>query len=207
MTIFYFRFQSGLWISLLIATSLSGCGGFGGDLLENRQQITIDSDPQNAAIYAEGVKIGMTPLAIKPAEVFQARFTSGGGDSDGIVAYRYVGTLSVKKPGCKPYSTQVNDNILSKDIHVKLECDPNYRSVEVQPAAPAPAPAAAPPAAAPPAAPAPAAAPPPSPPERTPVQPTGSAEERLLQIESLHQKGLLSEEEYRTLRQRVLDTL
>jgi hypothetical protein len=194
MTIFHVRFHGGLWISLLIATSLSGCSGFGGDLLENRQQITIDSEPQAASVYAEGVEIGMTPLAITPGEVFQARFTSGSGDSDGIVVYRYVGTLSVKKPGCKPYSTQVNDNILSKDIYVKLECDPNYRPAEVQPASPAHASTS------------PAASAPETPESRS-IQPTGNAEERLQRIESLYKKGLLSEEEYRTLRQRVLDTL
>jgi hypothetical protein len=184
-----------LWITLPIAVSLSACSGFGGDLLENRLQITIDSDPQNASVYAEAVEIGMTPLAIKPSEVFQARFTSGGGDSDGIVAYRYVGTLSIRKPGCKPWSTQVNDNILSKDIHVQLECDPDYMPAEVQPSAPRVSVTT------------PAAKPASTHGEIIPANPAGSAEERLLQIESLHQKGLLSEEEYRTLRQRVLDTL
>ena len=184
-----------LWINLPIAASLSACSGFGGDLLENRLQITIDSDPQNASVYAEAVEIGMTPLAIKPSEVFQARFTSGGGDSDGMVAYRYVGTLSVRKPGCKPWSTQVNDNILSKDIHVRLDCDPDYQPAGVKPAAPASAPTPPP------------AASGPATPESRPVQPGGTAEERLRRIESLYIKGLLSDEEYRALRQRVLDTL
>jgi hypothetical protein len=136
----------------------------------------------------------MTPLVIKPNEVFQARFTTGGSDADGIFVYRYVGTLAVKKPGCKPYTTQVNDNILSRDIHVKLECDPDYRPVEAQPVAPAPAAV-------------PSAAPAPTPTERKAVQPIGSAEERLQRIENLYKKGLLRDEEYRTLRQRILDTL
>jgi hypothetical protein len=34
-----------------------------------------------------------------------------------------------------------------------------------------------------------------------------SAEQRLLRIESLHEKGLVSDEEYQRLRKRVLDTL
>ncbi|MDH3527720.1 MAG: hypothetical protein OEM43_09505 [Gammaproteobacteria bacterium] len=195
MTIFHFRFHGGLWVTLLIATSLSGCGGFGGDLLENRQQITIDSDPQAASVYAEGVEIGKTPLVIRPNEVFQARFTGGDAQTGGLFVYRYVGSLSIKNPGCEPYSTQVNDNILSKDIHVQLECDPDYKPAEAQPSAP-PVSVTTP-----------AAKPASIQGEIVPAKPAGSAEERLLQIESLRQKGLLSEEEYRTLRQRVLDTL
>ena len=182
------------WGGSLIALALSGCSGFGGNLLENRQQITIDSDPQRATVFAEGVNIGMTPLVIKPNEVFQARFTGGDTETGGLFVYRYVGTLAVKKPGCKPYITQVNDNILSRDIHVKLECDPDYQAVEAQPTVPQPA-------AVPSAEPAPSSAGPKA------VQPTGSAEERLQRIENLYNKGLLRDGEYRTLRQRVLDTL
>lgn len=186
---------------LLAMTTLSGCSGFGGDLVESRQQINITSDPDDATVLAEGMEIGKTPLAIRPGDVFQARFTSGSPE-DGIFSFRYAGTLALKKPGCEPYSTQVNDNILSKDIHVRLECDPDYQPSVAQPAAPAPATSApAQPAATVPVKPAAA------PSESLPTQPTGSAEERLLRIESLHQKGLLSDEEYRTLRQRVLDTL
>ncbi len=196
MTPIQYRLHGRFWSSLLLAASLGGCGGFGGDLLDDRQQITIDSDPQNASVFAEGVEIGTTPLEIRPNEVFHARFTSGSRAEDGIITFRYVGTLSIKKPGCEPYTTQVNDNILSKDIQVTLVCDPNYRPVEAQPAIPTPA-------AGPPAAPAPA----PAPQETRQVQPAGSAEERLLRIESLHRKGLLSDEEYQSLRQRILDTL
>jgi hypothetical protein len=189
-----YRLHVSFWGSLLIVATLVGCSGYGGGLLESRQQITIDSAPQNASVYAEGVEIGMTPLVIKPGEVFEARFTGGDTQTGGLLVYGYVGTLSVKKTGCKAWSTQVNDNILSKDIHVELECGPDYQAVEVQPAAPAPV-----------AVPSDVSAP--TSPASRPLQPSASAEERLQRIESLHRKGLLSDEEYKALRQRVLDTL
>ena len=189
-------------IIFLSSLSLCGCSGYGGGTSGSHREITIESDPQHATVYAEGTEIGLTPLVIRPDEVFQARFTMGDSDTGGIVAFRYVGMLAIKKDGCKSYATQVDDNILAQDIHVKLECDPTYSADKALP----------------------------PPPEQAPVnrdlqsdrltsdrapaskdvqmtEPAGDAEERLLRIESLYKKGLLSEEEYQTLRQRVLDTL
>lgn len=95
------------------------------------------------------------------------------------LSYRYVGKLSIKKAGCDTWTTDVNDAILAKDIHARLKCDPNY-----QPAAAAP----------------------------SPSTPAGTATgdqtiERLERIESLRKKGLISEEEYKQLRGRILEKL
>ena len=113
---------------------------------------------------------GATPLAIAPGNHFRAGFVG--------FSYRYVGKLSIKKPGCETWSTEVNDAILSKDIHARLKCDPNYQ------------PAAAP----------------------LPVQPAGTAAgdqtiERLERIEALRKKGLISEDEYKRLRARIIEKL
>jgi hypothetical protein len=64
-------------------------------------------------------------------------------------------------------------------LHIKLECDPDYQ---------------------------PPAAPVESVPKPQQVMPA-SAEERLQKINALHEKGLISDDEYRQLRQRVLDSL
>jgi cell division septation protein DedD len=203
--------------SAVMATALlTGCSGYGGGMVESSQQITIDSDPNDAAVYANGAEIGTTPLSIRPGDVFQARFTSGSSDTDGIIAFRYVGTLMVRKPGCKDFTTQVNDNILASDIHVKLECDPAYIRDKARAVTPPQAPVT--PEKAPSVAPYPSATTPdkthavtptrlPATQKKTPDLSTGNAEQRLLRIESLHDKGLLSDEEYQSLRKRVLDTL
>ena len=175
--------------NMLIASLLllSGCSSLGGAATGSHQEITIDSDPRSATVYAEGTRIGVTPLVIRPDKVFQARFTMGDSETGGIAAFRYVGILSVEKAGCKSYTTQVNDNILARDIQVTLDCDPAYISEKPQPPPEqVPAPASR---------------------DILPDAPAGDAEARLLRIESLYGKGLLSEEEYRHLRQRVLDTL
>lgn len=184
---------SGLTAILLTTVTLAGCSSYGGRDAGNGRQITINSDPQDATVLANGDEIGVTPLTIIPGNHFRASFTSGG-SSGGIVVFRYVGTLAVKKPGCKDYSTQVDDYILSKDIDVKLECDPAYRPVAVQPVTPAPAAA-------------PAAAAAPTTPVKQPDLTAGNAKERLLRIESLYEEGLLSDDEYQSLRKRVLDGL
>jgi hypothetical protein len=74
----------------------------------------------------------------------------------------------------------VDDYILSRDILATLECDPRLKQ---------------------------AAEPMEPPREAQPPPLPGRAEERLRRIEALHEKGLLSDEEYRSLRKRVLETL
>ena len=184
---------SGLTAILLTTVTLAGCSSYGGGTAGNGRQITINSDPQDATVLANGDEIGITPLSINPGNHFRASFTSGG-SSGGLLVFRYVGTLAVKKPGCKDYSTQVDDYILSKDIDVKLECDPAYRPVAAQPVTPAPAAA-------------PAAVATPAAPVKQPDLTSGNAKERLLRIESLYEEGLLSDDEYLSLRKRVLDGL
>jgi hypothetical protein len=163
------------WLGLLAAaTLLSGCAGTGSSSGSQSGQIRITSEPAGAIAYADGTELGATPLAIVPGNHFRS----------GIVglSYRYVGKLSIKKAGCDTWTTDVNDAILSKDIHAKLKCDPNYQP---------PAPAAASP---------------------SPGTPAGAATgdqsiERLERIEALHKKGLISDEEYKQLRARIIDKL
>ncbi len=181
---------------VVLTLLLGGCGNMGGLSAGSTQQITIESDPTNATVLADGVEIGVTPLTFTPSDAFRAGFTGG---SDSLIAFRYLGKLMVRKPGCKDYVTEVDDNLLAKDIHVKMECDPNYRPPAPQPAAsPAPPPAT-------PTQPAASSTPPPAAPAQQEIP--ASAEQRLLRIESLHEKGLVSDEEYQRLRKRVLDTL
>ena len=169
---------------LAYVLAISGCSSLGDITPGKAQTITIESDPPQATVLANGADLGTTPLTINPSDVFRSGFSSGG---ESLLGYSFVGKLIVKKPGCKEFATEVDDNILSRDINVKLECDPDYRppspavtTVPVAPAMAAPAPVQAMPA---------------------------TAEERLLRIDALHKKGLISSEEREKLRQRVLDTL
>ena len=173
------RFNSSTikWLGLLAAAAaLSGCAGTGSVSESAAGRIKITSEPAGAIAYADGAELGATPIQIVPGSHFRSGFVG--------FSYRYVGKLSIKKAGCENWSTEVNDYILSKDVHAKLKCDPNFQP----PAASAPAAGGTTGAGA-----------------ASPGQ--ESAIERLERIESLRKKGLISEDEYKQLRARVLDKL
>lgn len=154
---------------VVFATVLSGCAG--NSSASQAGAIRITSDPAGAIAYADGAELGATPLEIVPGSHFRSGFVG--------LSYRYHGTLSLKKAGCETWSTDVNDYVLSKDVHARLKCDPDFRP----PAAPAPSPLPC------------------------PSAPNRSYVERLERIKSLHEKGLISDEEYRQLRARILEKL
>ena len=165
------------WIGLLAAvTVFSGCAGMGASSESQTGRIKIMSEPAGAIAYADGAELGATPLEIVPGDHFRSGFAG--------FSYRYIGKLSIKKPGCETWSTEVNDYILSKDVHAKLKCDPNFR----------PASAAAPSAGG---------------PSDSMSNPSSGDQtiERLERIEALHKKGLISDEEYKQLRARIIDKL
>ncbi|MGV8992058.1 MAG: PEGA domain-containing protein [Thiobacillus sp.] len=171
-----FHSSSIKWLSLLAAAAtLSGCAGTGSVSDNSAGRIKITSEPAGAIAYADGAELGATPLQIVPGNHFRSGFMG--------FSYRYIGKLSIKKPGCDTWSTEVNDFILSKDVHAKLKCDPNYQP----PAASSPVTG--------------------SPAGSDARAPSGDAVERLERIEALRKKGLISEEEYTQLRARIIDRL
>lgn len=101
----------------LAAILLGGCGGM--IVSEKSDRIRLASDPAGATAYADGNELGATPLEISPGAHFRSGFVG--------MSYRYYGKLSFKKPGCEPYSVEVNDAILARDVHARLKCDPGYR--------------------------------------------------------------------------------
>jgi hypothetical protein len=167
------HFTTAVFLVVLVML-LGGCSSLEGLSSSEPLRITITSDPNGATVIADGIEIGVTPLTFEPSDAFRSGFTTGG---EGIVAFRFVGKLALNKPGCKDYVTEVNDNLLASDIHVNMECDPNYRPPAPQPAiSPTPAPQ-----------PATSSTPVPATPEQQEIP--ASAEQRLQRIESLHDKG------------------
>lgn len=137
-------------------------------------KIRIDSDPNGAMVYADGNEIGTTPVEIAPGDSFRSGFVG--------FTYRYFGKLTIKKPGCENWSVEVNDYILSRDVHATLKCDPNYQPVVMQPASS-------------------------SLPAGTGSSDSANLVERLERIELLHQKKLITDEEYKQLREKILKQL
>jgi hypothetical protein len=88
------------------------------------------------------------------------------------------GTLSFERVGCEPKSIPVDNELLKETIRVKLDCEPGAAAMNPL-AMPTSQPAAIP-------------------------APAGTAD-RLRELERLHNDGLISDEEFQALRQRVLD--
>lgn len=164
----------------LASLLLQGCG------LD--RMITIDSEPQGAVVKADGKQVGTTPLQVNPDQVFPPRWYG--------TTYKVMGKLDLERDGCEGYSQEVNDLVLSKDIKATLRCAPGVKAVpkaaSQTPAAvmPAPMPSATAPM------PAPAAA-----------AVNGGIEQRLQQLKTLHDKGLITDQDYNEQRQRILSEL
>lgn len=74
----------------------------------------IESTPAGADVYADGVKIGKTPMSIQPNEVFPPKWQNW--------EYQASGVLIIRKAGCEEYAVRVNDGLLRKGIQAKLDC-------------------------------------------------------------------------------------
>jgi hypothetical protein len=159
------------------AVLLTACGSL--------PSITVDSDPPGAAVRAAGRDMGRTPVRIAPDDAFPPRFVGG--------SYRASGVLEFSKPGCKPYQKKVNDAVLSRDIKVRLECDPAL--VHSAPAAAPSQPVS------------PQAAPVPADDAGGSGALSASIRQRLEALESLHRDRLVSDSEYQAIRKRILEGL
>lgn len=154
------------------------------------RHITIRSDPPGAEVLANDKAIGVTPLAIVPDHDFPPAMDWN------TLQYRAMGTLTVRKAGCRPFSEQVNDGVLSKDIMVRLDCAASSAATK-PPAAPKSRAADRSPAAARPAA------------GRHGIvpAPTLSVAQRLRRLERLRKDGLITAKEYHEIRARILNGL
>jgi hypothetical protein len=125
-------------------------------------------------------------MVISPDQAFPPKWQSQ--------AYQFSGTLALKKPGCKDYFQAVSDSFLSKDIHINLECS---GEVTATPAAESDRTAekAAPKYEA------------PIPADPSHGKATTAIEQRLLELQRLYKKGLITEQEYQATKKRILNEL
>lgn len=183
-----------LLVLVLLSVSLiflQGCGS-------GRKGITIDSDPRGADILADGKNIGKTPMEIQQDDVFPPRWYGR--------TYMVKGQLEIQKEGCEDFNMDVNDFVLSSDINASLKCTPGMMQTEtpvtpaaagteVQPAAPAAKSVT------------PAATATSSPAKKSSAAGSDEVENRLTRLKALHDRGVISDEEYATQRKRILESI
>lgn len=95
-------------------------------------------------------------------------------------SYMVKGKLELVKQDCEPVSMEVNDAVLSKPVSKDLKCSEQSKTVPAVAAEPVSAAKQA---------------------------KNANIEQRLEQLQGLHNKGLISDEEYQAQRQRILSEL
>jgi hypothetical protein len=162
----------GLVISAVIM--LQGCSG---SALKEEGPASVTSNPSGAEVYANGEKLGVTPLHYKLYKAFPAGWENW--------MYQAQGVLMVKMSGCEDFTLQVNDYVLSHPIHAEMVCSdeitPEVKSTANQEAK--------------------------SPVDEPVASPQSEIESRLNKLEDLYEKGVITREEYNETRERILNEI
>lgn len=150
---------------------LHGCAG---SSEKHQKPANVTSNPSEAEVYADGKKLGETPLRYKLYKAFPASWKDA--------MYQAHGVLTVKLDDCKDFILEVNDYVLSNPIHAELECNEPGKSVssatdmqDKNKSMVAPA-----------------------------VKPVGGTEQRLKELEGLYSMGVITKDEYNATRERIL---
>lgn len=168
-------------LPLLFLTMISGCSNTTlKDYISIDSQSSIKTDPPGARVVVDDKEVGTSPMVFEGENIFPPHWEG--------TSYMVKSKLELKKKGCKTVTRIIKDPI-PKEINVKLDCQEQYLEPEVQPRSQ-----------------------PQYQPERKQVRPqpmpmSKNAEERLIQIKSLHKKGLISDSENAELRKNILKGL
>lgn len=175
------RRLSSLLAPLVIALA-SGCAPMGA----KPGRVDVTSDPAGADVYAMGSKVGVTPLTLDQDTIFPLTYPAE--------KQTLYGMVELRKAGCADARQSVSTRALARGIHVKLVCGEAARAEPVtsRPAQPAQQPAA-------------------SASEQSSATPVlkqkPGIEPRLREVQDLRDKGLITEQEAREIRQRILEEL
>ncbi len=191
-------------ICLPLIQSCTGIGGISGDM-----PLKVVSEPEGATVYVMGEAVGETPLTIPQQRIYPAGY-----DADKQQQY---GNLLIKKTGCRDLSKRIHYKDFDTGLSFRLECNgtPGV-TTEQQIATPSAqqqqaaktrdadlAPGSE------------TRTQPIATPRQTEAgtseagtQPAETtAKQRLMRIDNLKRDGLISDEEYRQIRKRILDAL
>jgi hypothetical protein len=162
----------GMVISAVIM--LQGCSGAA---VKEGEPADVTSNPSGAEVYANGEKLGVTPLHYKLHKAFPAGWKN--------MMYQAQGVLMVKMDGCEDFTLQVNDYVLSNPVHADMVCGDEITpevettvSQEVK-----------------------------DPVSETIASPQNEIENRLNELEDLYQRGVITREEYSETRERILSEI
>ncbi|MCG7929858.1 MAG: PEGA domain-containing protein [Candidatus Thiodiazotropha weberae] len=181
---------------MLLITQLSACTGIGG--VSGEMPLRIETQPSGATVYIMDEALGVTPLEITQNQLYPAAYDAGKAE--------LYGKIVIRKPACEAFSQRVKYQDFPKGLQVTLNCSDSAeqsQSSATAETAPAPQKNRQPVAA--------------QPPEQRlkPVESTAvvtqpantSIKARLQRLDNLRNEAVISEEEYRAARKRILNEL
>lgn len=168
---------------------LAGCAGLGG--IDGNDRLSLRSKPSGAEVYIMEQSIGRTPISISQQTLYPSTYPQD--------LQHLYGEIMLKKAGCQDYRRRVSSRDFTNGVDAMLDCGKDVAGNRSATAATAPAM--------------------PKKADALPEQPVAidseipeknasqSAKQRLSEINELKEEGLINEQEYRTIRQRILDSL
>lgn len=181
-----------LLITSLIATQALAAGCTGIASISSSDTLTVTSNPDGASVFIMDKKIGETPLEISQSTIYPNTYSP---DKEGL-----YGVVTLKKAGCNDFSRRIGYRELIKNINADMECGDIDRQAPEVPAqtgqsqtpienkvVPEPAQTV----------------------NYDPVNASRArnAKNRLIELNQLKTDGLITDEEFDTIRQRILDSL
>ena len=183
------RVFSGMLVPLVISiTLLPACSNnpFVSEPADSARQgriITVTSSPSGATVRADGNKLGETPLKVNIDQSFPRRWVPA--EDYGIV-YRVSGKLIIGKSGCDDYTVPVSNTAPAENIDVTLVCTEDEPAPSPAETEEKPAPGAA---------------------DTAEPAISGDVAQRLKKLDKLYRDGVISADEYRQHRNRILGEL
>lgn len=168
---------------------LTGCAGIGS--ITGNDKLAVQSTPSDATVYVMDQAVGQTPLELTQQSLYPNTYPQDKADLYGVI--------TLKKAGCQDYVKRISSRDIATGVQAQLDCGENRAAANAASTRPAAAPAPIPEPA--------VTNTPETPAASTPTPAERSARQRLQRIDQLKDEGLITEQEYRAVRQRILDSL
>jgi hypothetical protein len=171
--------------SISLAVLLAGCSGIGN--FAGSDSLSLRSNPSDAEVYVMGQAVGRTPIEISQPTLYPSVYPQE--------QQHLYGVVTLKKTGCADFQRRVSGRDIARGLQVELDCGVDLSGNPPARAATVDTPRAAPEI---------SDSTDPNPPMDDAAQ---SAKQRLQRINELKEEGLIDNQEYRAIRQRILDSL
>lgn len=110
------RFHAQMLFPALIAALLAGCGSIASVTSDYQpdKHILIESVPSGAAIYLMGRKTGTTPMEIRERDIYPVSYSHD--------VEQYYGKVVLRRDGCAVYTRRLSRADVNRGLVASLDC-------------------------------------------------------------------------------------